>query len=145
MLTISACAHKHQASDKWSSDENKHWHGCTDDSCDAMFDQGLHSFDDGKVTTPATEEAEGVKTYTCKTCGYGKTETIEKLLHIHTYSDKWSSDDNYHWHASTCGHEDKDKEAHDFDDGWVQKPATETEEFYNKTNKNNIKWRNYED
>lgn len=25
-------------------------------------------------------------------------------IHTHTYSSTWSSDDTYHWHASTCGH-----------------------------------------
>lgn len=39
---------------------------------------GDHSWDDGKVTTPATETAEGVKTYTCTVCGETKTEAIPK-------------------------------------------------------------------
>ena len=33
--------------------------------------------------------------------------------HTHTFSDAWSSDDQYHWHASTCGHDVvKDKAEH---------------------------------
>lgn len=27
--------------------------------------------------------------------------------HTHTFSDEWSSDAGYHWHAATCGHEDE--------------------------------------
>ncbi len=33
----------------------------------------------------------------------------------HTYSDVWSSDSDYHWHASTCGHEEiADKAVHKY-------------------------------
>ncbi len=35
-----------------------------------------HKWDAGKVTKPATETADGVKTYTCTVCGETKTETI---------------------------------------------------------------------
>lgn len=37
-----------------------------------------HTWDNGKVTTEPTETAEGVKTYSCSTCGQTKTETIPK-------------------------------------------------------------------
>lgn len=38
-----------------------------------------HTWDEGKVTTPATCKDEGVKTYTCTGCGETKTEAIAKL------------------------------------------------------------------
>ncbi len=38
-----------------------------------------HDWDEGKVTTEPTTDAEGVKTYTCGTCGETKTEAVEKL------------------------------------------------------------------
>ena len=38
-----------------------------------------HQWDSGKVTTPATETKEGVKTYTCTVCNATKTEIIPKL------------------------------------------------------------------
>ena len=40
-----------------------------------------HSWDEGRVTTPATEEAEGVFTYSCKRsgCTATKTEAIPNL------------------------------------------------------------------
>ena len=39
-----------------------------------------HDWDAGKVTTPATEEAEGVRTYSCSRCDATKTEAIAKLV-----------------------------------------------------------------
>ncbi len=40
-----------------------------------------HSWDDGKITTPATCETTGVKTYTCSNCQDTKTESIPALGH----------------------------------------------------------------
>ncbi len=37
---------------------------------------GSHTWDDGIITTPPTTDTEGVKTFTCKTCGETKTESI---------------------------------------------------------------------
>ncbi|MCQ2795959.1 MAG: hypothetical protein MJ213_01430 [Bacilli bacterium] len=49
--------------------------------------------------------------------------------HTHTFSDEWSSDDTYHWHAATCEHTDvvKDKAEHTWGDPVVTKAATCTE------------------
>ncbi len=46
----------------------------------------------------------------------------------HTFSDAWTSDVNYHWHAATCEHTDevKDKAEHTWDEGSITNPATET-------------------
>ena len=44
-------------------------------------------------------------------------------VHEHTFSTEWSSDETYHWHDSTCGHDVvSDKTIHAFDD--VITPAT---------------------
>ena len=40
-----------------------------------------HSYDDGVVTTAPTCDAEGVKTFTCGTCGHSYTEAIDALGH----------------------------------------------------------------
>lgn len=38
----------------------------------------------------------------------------EDKPHEHEFAQKWSSNAQYHWHASTCGHDDTvEKEAHD--------------------------------
>ena len=43
-------------------------------------------WDSGKITTPATCSAEGVKTFTCAVCGETKTETIPVDANAHNYS-----------------------------------------------------------
>ena len=40
-----------------------------------------HAWDKGVITKEATETEEGVKTYTCKTCGETKTESIPVISH----------------------------------------------------------------
>ena len=40
-----------------------------------------HKFDEGKITTPASCNSNGIKTYTCTICNDTKTETISKLEH----------------------------------------------------------------
>ena len=45
-----------------------------------------HTWNNGVVTIPATEEAEGVKTFTCTRCGETKTEAIPMLSHTHSYT-----------------------------------------------------------
>ncbi|MBR0281190.1 MAG: carbohydrate-binding domain-containing protein [Oscillibacter sp.] len=46
-----------------------------------------HSWNDGVVTTAATESAAGVRTYTCSVCGATATETIPQLVTIPEDSD----------------------------------------------------------
>ena len=67
----------HDWNTEWSTDGEKHWHECT--VCHEKKDEAAHTWDAGKVTKAATEQAEGVKTYTCTVCKATKTETIPKL------------------------------------------------------------------
>ena len=50
--------------------------------------------------------------------------------HEHTFSDSWSKDGTYHWHAATCEHttEVSGKAAHTFGDWTTTKAATEEAE-----------------
>ena len=70
---------------------------------------------------PATCTEKGWKEYvTCKRegCGYTTYQEIPALGH--KYSQDWSNDKTYHWHASTCGHDVvSDKGKHTFDSNWV--------------------------
>ena len=117
----------HEFAAEWSSDDTSHWRSCAHEVCNEVIDKTEHYYGEGIVTTPATEEAEGVMTYTCLICGYKKTEAIAKIAHTHTWESEWSNDETHHWHASSCGHDEKDRAEHIFDDGFVVKPATDTE------------------
>ena len=57
---------------------------------------------------------------TCKRAGCGYTTYNEIPALGHKYSQEWSNDKTYHWHASTCGHDVvSDKGKHTFDSNWV--------------------------
>ena len=47
---------------------------------------GNHTYDNGRVTTAATCQSNGVMTYTCKLCGDSYTQPIEKDPDNHTYN-----------------------------------------------------------
>lgn len=128
--------HEHKYSTEWTTDADYHWHEATCDDTREVKDRGLHSFnEDGKCTVcnyqhehtfstawrnngtyhwhEATCEHEDEKSDMdahsygedgkCIVCGF-KPATSE---HQHTYSDQWTTDFDYHWHESACGHEDE--------------------------------------
>ena len=76
MLMLTACGHTHNATAKWTSDDSYHWHICEDENCTEQLDKAEHTWDDGVVTTEATVQNDGVKTYTCTVCQKTKTETV---------------------------------------------------------------------
>lgn len=77
---------------KWGSwikvDDDKHKHVCEND--ENHFETAAHSWDEGKITTGATCEEAGEKTYTCSDCGATKTEAVDKLEH--SWETVWSVD-----------------------------------------------------
>lgn len=117
---------KHEFSAEWSTDETCHWHACTAKKHTDTTEKLPHEFNDGAVTTEPTEETEGVRTFTCKTCGYSYTKKIEVLPHTHKYDmNAWvNTEESGHYRPTTCGHADKTKDfaAHTFDEGVVTKP-----------------------
>ena len=121
-----ALAPKHEFSTEWSTDEACHWHACTAKKHTDTTEKLPHEFNDGVVTTEPTEETEGVRTFTCKTCGYSYTKKIEVLPHTHKYDmNAWvNTEESGHYRPTTCGHADKTKDfaAHTFDEGVVTKP-----------------------
>ena len=76
--------------------------------CGAELKAALgHSWDNGSVTTAPTCTTEGVKTYTCGTCGETKTETVQATGHNLSYvEDKASTcteEGNVeYYHCSVC-------------------------------------------
>lgn len=74
----------HTWSEDWHADDTHHWHECTYPDC-SLSDNSQkggyeeHKWNSGIITVPATEENDGVKTFTCTVCGKTKTESIPKL------------------------------------------------------------------
>ncbi len=108
-------AHTHTWSEAWSSDETHHWHECTAEGCivsDNAHKGGYaeHSWGEGTVTIPATETANGEKTFTCTVCGKTKTEIIPALSHQHTpeyvagtAATCTQPGNKEYWHCEGCG------------------------------------------
>ena len=69
--------HTHTYDAEWSKDATHHWHACDYEGCADVADKAEHTWDDGEITTEATAEADGVKTFTCTVCGATKTENVE--------------------------------------------------------------------
>ena len=112
----------------WKYDDTEHWNPCLRTGCEEHLNAAAHTFDNGVVTTEPTENSEGVKTYTCETCGYQKTKSVPKLGH--TPSAEWSYDSENHWKECTnegCN-EKFELAAHTFDNGVITAEPTETSE-----------------
>ncbi len=119
-IRIFCASHSYSA---WTEkDDNNHIRTC---SVCFLLEEKSHSWDNGKVTTPATCKDEGVKNYTCSVCSGTKTETIAKTAH--TYGTWAKADDTNHARScSACS--EKETAAHSWDQGTVTKPATCKEE-----------------
>ncbi len=81
-LSLSSCSSSgghHRYSDKWSFDEQSHWHACLDAGCeDLKKDVGSHTFEE--TITPPTYEHSGYTTHVCDICGYSyKDSIVDKL------------------------------------------------------------------
>ena len=75
-ITLLSCAHKCAFAADWSMDENAHWHACTKEDCAEIADKADHTWNEGEITTAASQEADGVKTFTCTVCAQTKTEAV---------------------------------------------------------------------
>ena len=130
MLLLVACTpeaqHEHTYATEWSSNVTSHWHAANCEHKTESKDKADHAWDEGRVVIEPTEEANGVKTYTCTVCGYTKDELVDTLPHTHKYSTEWSKDNTHHWYAPTCDdtEEVKDKAEHSWDEGVVTTVAT---------------------
>ena len=98
----------HSYAPEWTTEEESqfHWHATT---CghEAKGSFEPHTWDNSEIIKESSCTEEGTIRYTCK-CGATKDEAIP----MHKFASEWSSDDTYHWHAATCGHDavsDKDE------------------------------------
>lgn len=120
--------HIHSFSTEWTSDEIYHWHSAICEHTEEISEKAKHDWDSGIITLEPTEETDGIKTFTCKVCNKTKIETITKLPHTHKFSDKWTSNEQYHWHLATCEHTEEisDKALHAWDSGIIILEPTKT-------------------
>ena len=99
IFMLTACGHNHKAVTEWSYDETYHWHVCEDKNCEELLDKAEHTWDDGVITTEATQTTQAVKTFTCTVCEKTRTETVAKLDAGLSFSDSYNPskvfDDNY--------------------------------------------------
>ncbi|MCI7563689.1 MAG: hypothetical protein MST09_01775, partial [Spirochaetia bacterium] len=109
---IEKLAHTHKFATDWASDASGHWHAATCEHTDEKSGFAEHTFGEYVSNNDATTEADGTKTRECSVCGYKETVVDEgSKIHVHTFAEEWTSDETYHWHAATCGHDVTDSKA----------------------------------
>ena len=87
-------AHFHTYSSIYLNNENFHWRPAT---CghDTVEDLGEHDFEE------RVDEIEETIWGICKVCQYEK-KLGYTVSHVHTYSNKYKYDDEYHWQPAIC-------------------------------------------
>ena len=115
--TIVTDSNAHRYETSWTSDENCHWHKCTEAGCTSTTTKTAHNWGEWVITLEPTYEMTGSRYHICKDCNYKSTETIATA---HRYETSWTSDENNHWHKCTeegCT-STTTKTAHDWNE-WV--------------------------
>lgn len=102
LLPSCMSAHEHTYSDAWSSDADAHYHAATCWHTDERRDVTEHTWDDGVLLERPQEFTEGKIRYTCTVCE-AQTVDVIPMLHVHTYADELSFDEQEHYYAATCG------------------------------------------
>ncbi len=83
-----------------------------------------HEWNDGVAEAPSTCDTSGKIVYTCKTCGYKKTESLPATGHSFRNGGQWESDSDTHWHYCLNEKTKVDEGQHSWDKGHVEKAAT---------------------
>ena len=69
--------HTHAYETKWSNDSEYHWYACK--ICNKRLEKAAHIWDEGEVTSAATADTVGIKTFTCTVCGQTKNESLKYI------------------------------------------------------------------
>lgn len=105
--------HVHTYEENWTTTATSHYKKATCEHTDSFKDFGSHQFGAWYDEVPSTETVAGSHKRKCSVCDYVETEALPLAEHTHTFADDYSSDENYHWYAATCGHDViESKEAH---------------------------------
>lgn len=95
----------HNYSEAWSKDGHGHYHQCLDEGYESLkINYTAHDYSEPEIIKPATDSEDGLQEMICKICGYAKQDSIPATEHLHTYSDEYSHNENYHWRQATCEH-----------------------------------------
>ena len=84
--TCTVCGHKHVEvhthtySDKYTSNEGKHWLECTVEGCIYITEKENHEWSFTKITKEPTVDDFGEELYTCDVCGKTKTKKLSTLV-----------------------------------------------------------------
>lgn len=70
-VAIEVTGHRHAFEKEWFHDDKTHWRSCTHDGCEMLSDPENHRWDNGVVNARTY-----VRTYTCKDCGYTRSEKL---------------------------------------------------------------------
>ncbi len=106
MVSCSPEVHEHTFAEEWSSDETNHWHAATCEHNEEKSELAEHRFGDWIERVVPTEYTEGWQERFCIECGYREVNDVPRLEHVHSFSEEWTSDSTYHWHAAICEHGD---------------------------------------
>ena len=103
--------HEHTFEEGWSFDENYHFHNAT---CghDVVSDKTPHAFNDWHMDPTAA--VLGTEKRECKICGIKEKRVVEPTKI--DLEDKWSYNEEFHFHFAVDSPLIGDKEAHDYDE-----------------------------
>ena len=109
--------HSHTFSEDWKYDSTSHWHEATCEHTEVKGDEAGHDLVSVAAKEPTCTEVGWDAYVKCSVCGY--TTYVEKAATGHSFSEDWTKDATYHWHAATCEHttEVSGKAEHDWDEG----------------------------
>ena len=81
--TIAKLDHTHKFATTYTSNETHHWYAAICEHIAEVKDKAVHTFGGWTVSTPATEETEGIIEKICSVCDYKETASIANLEHVH--------------------------------------------------------------
>lgn len=89
---------EHTYSNEWSSDNEKHWHACTDVGYENLRkDEAAHSVEEWSEYSPADFEHKKVEHGFCSECAKECFREVGDVV-PHNFEEDWTSDEDNHWH-----------------------------------------------
>ena len=103
--------HEHTFEEEWSFDENYHFHKATCEH-DVVSDKTPHAFSDWEMHPTSSKLGDQIRS--CKICGFKETRHVEPT--IVELEEKWSYNEEFHFHFGVDSPFIGSKEAHDFNE-----------------------------